>query len=71
MCIIVIYWSYRSYFINEARYDQNENVYNSVLGDVITLVSAFMYGLYATLLKAKVPQDDRFSMTLFLGFLGL
>ena len=56
--------------LNEAK-DENDPK-NSILGDVFTVISALMYGLYATFLKARLPEnDEKFSMTVFLGFVGL
>lgn len=45
---------------------------NRILGDVFTVISALVYGLYATFLKLKLPSnEDAFSMTKFLGFVGV
>lgn len=44
-----------------------------ILGDAFTLISAITYGLYATFLKYKIPEEaeKHFSMSLFFGFVGL
>lgn len=42
-------------------------------GDVLSLLSAAVYGLYAVILKKKVPEEDEdtFEFSYFLGFVGL
>ena len=44
-----------------------------ILGDVLSLVSAFSYAIYATYLQIKVPESEEstFSFSYFLGFVGL
>lgn len=48
---------------------------NPLLGDVFALVSAGLYAVYITLIRVKLPDDDKKSghpsMAQFLGFLGL
>lgn len=46
---------------------------NSFEGNLITLLSATFYGLYATILKRKVPPEveDHFSFSLFLALVGM
>mmetsp|Transcript_9680 Transcript_9680/g.8526 ORF Transcript_9680/g.8526 Transcript_9680/m.8526 type:complete len:134 (+) Transcript_9680:547-948(+) len=46
---------------------------NRILGDIFTIISAILYGGYATFLKFKVPEEaeKNFSMISFLGFVGL
>ena len=50
-----------------------EEAKNRILGDIFTLVSAILYGAYATFLKFKVPEEaeKNFSMSAFLGYVGL
>jgi solute carrier family 35 protein F5 len=57
--------------ISEARDSEEAN--NRILGDAFTVISAMMYGLYATFLKYKVPEEaeKHFSMSVFLGYVGL
>jgi solute carrier family 35 protein F5 len=42
-------------------------------GDILSLLSATFYGLYAVILKTKVPEEkeDDFEFSYFLGFVGL
>ena len=62
-------------FVIIALSDQNESndSSHSVLGDVLTVLSAIFYSLYATFLKIKVPPEEEqtFKFTWFLGFVGL
>lgn len=48
---------------------------NPTLGDILALVSSAFYSIYITLIRKKLPDEDektgKFSMALFLGFLGL
>lgn len=44
---------------------------NASLGDACALASAFFYALYVTLLKLRIQSEDRVSMPLFFGFVGL
>ena len=43
------------------------------LGDILTMISALCYAVYATYLKIKVPKEkeETFRFSLFLGFVGL
>ena len=43
---------------------------DTVKGDLFSLLSALFYGLYATYLKSRVPDEDNFSFSYFLGFVG-
>ncbi|KAL2932899.1 Solute carrier family 35 member F5 [Bienertia sinuspersici] len=46
---------------------------NPVLGDILSLSSAVLYGVYITLIRKKLPDDEKsgqVSMAQFLGFLG-
>lgn len=44
-----------------------------MIGDILTILSAIFYSLYATFLKIKVPPEDEkdFQFSWFLGFVGL
>lgn len=45
---------------------------SGMLGNIYALASAFLYGVYTTLLKVKVGDDEsRLDVKLFLGFVGL
>jgi solute carrier family 35 protein F5 len=59
-------------FIVIAMQDQAESE-NNLIGDVLTVLSAIFYSLYATFLKIKVPPEDeeKFKFSWFLGFVGL
>lgn len=44
---------------------------DSMLGNLLALGSALLYGVYSTLLKVKVGQESNLDSKLFLGFVGL
>lgn len=41
------------------------------LGDAMALLSAVIYGLYVTVMKRKVPNEDRVDMQMFFGLVGV
>lgn len=59
--------------ITVAETHDSKEAKNRILGDAFTIISAIMYGLYATFLKYKVPEEaeKHFSMSTFLGYVGL
>jgi solute carrier family 35, member F5 len=42
-----------------------------ILGDGLALLGAAFYGCYTTLLKFRIPHENRVDMPLFFGFVGL
>ena len=44
---------------------------DTLVGSGAALFSAFMYGIYTTLLKMKAGDDDRLDSMLFFGYIGL
>ncbi|GJN89121.1 hypothetical protein Rhopal_002095-T1 [Rhodotorula paludigena] len=44
---------------------------NPLLGDALALLSALAYAAYVLLLKVRIRNEARISMTLFFGFVGL
>ncbi|GAA5908178.1 hypothetical protein JCM8208_000334 [Rhodotorula glutinis] len=44
---------------------------NPLLGDALALLSALAYAAYVLLLKVRIRNEQRVSMTLFFGFVGL
>jgi solute carrier family 35 protein F5 len=46
-------------------------VVGSVWGDVLSLFSAMMYGVYSTTLRVLCPDDEFISMPLMFGYLGV
>lgn len=44
-----------------------------MIGDILSLISALFYAIYATYLKIKVPKEkeETFRFGAFLGFVGL
>lgn len=43
---------------------------NAPLGDMLALLSAFLYSLYVMLLKTRIGSEDRISMPLMFGIVG-
>lgn len=43
---------------------------NAPVGDVLALLSAFLYSLYVMLLKTRIGSEDRISMPLMFGIVG-
>jgi solute carrier family 35 protein F5 len=41
------------------------------IGDAMAFISAIVYGLYVTVMKQKVGNEDRVNMPLFFGLVGL
>lgn len=41
------------------------------LGDAMALLSAVIYGLYVTVMKRKVPNEDKVDMQMFFGLVGV
>lgn len=42
-----------------------------IMGDLLALLSAFVYAMYVTFLKVRVREESRVDMQLFFGFVGL
>ena len=61
--------------LGDSQVGLNDIATNPVLGDVLALVSAFLYAVYITLLRKKLPDEAKnegwASMAEFLGYLGL
>ena len=51
--------------------DQSTVTSLNVLGDLMAVLGAAGYGLYTTVLRVKVTDDDSASMQLLLGYMGL
>ena len=50
--------------------DNNSDNAGSLLGDILALLSAFIYGCYVTLIKYKIKDESSVNMFLFFGLLG-
>lgn len=44
--------------------------FKTLIGNLLALAGALLYGVYSTLLKRKVKDESRINMTMFLGFVG-
>ena len=51
--------------------NNDDNDKGSLWGDVLALVSAFIYGCYVVLIKYKMHDESAVNMSLFFGFLGM
>ncbi|KAI9025875.1 hypothetical protein CLU79DRAFT_743583 [Phycomyces nitens] len=43
----------------------------ALIGDLLSLMGAFFYGAYTTLLKLKIGDESRINIPLFFGYVGL
>lgn len=43
----------------------------TLAGDIVALLSAVGYGLYTSIIRYKIPDDEGISMQLLLGYIGL
>ena len=44
---------------------------HTFMGDLVALFAALGYGIYTTMIRYKIPNDDHMSMQLLLGYIGL
>lgn len=51
--------------------DQNNDAFKTLIGNILALLGALLYGVYSTLLKRKVKDESRVNMKVFFGFVGL
>lgn len=49
----------------------NDSTFFILIGNLLALLGALFYGVYSTLLKLKVNDEDRINMKIFFGFVGL
>eukprot|EP01018_Ginkgo_biloba_P010006 Gb_41553 [translate_table: standard] len=61
--------------LGDSETGKNEIATHPLLGDFLCLVSGIFYALYTTLIRKKVPSEEKggstFSTAQFLGFLGM
>ncbi|CAR28069.1 hypothetical protein ZYGR_0N05580 [Zygosaccharomyces rouxii] len=50
---------------------ENSEGVKTLLGNLLALAGALLYGVYSTLLKRRIRDENRVNMTLFFGFVGL
>ena len=43
---------------------------HSLLGDIVALASSAGYGIYTTMIRLKVPDEEKLPMQLLLGYIG-
>ncbi len=48
----------------------DEYAQDQVVGDLVALFAAFMYGVYTTSIRRLIPDEESVSISLFFGFLG-
>lgn len=46
--------------------DANEGT-DTLFGNMLTLISAFMYGVYTSFMKKNIPDDSDISVPMFFG----
>lgn len=51
--------------------DTTDETIKTLLGNILALAGALLYGIYSTLLKRKVKDESRINMKIFFGFVGL
>lgn len=51
--------------------DGDAGVSDHVLGDLVALFAAFMYGVYTTAIRQLIPDEESVSISLFFGFMGV
>ena len=54
-----------------SRPEESHFLTDLVIGDILALVGAALYGCYTVFLKLKVRNEERVSMPLFFGFVGI
>ena len=59
--------------LEDSKNSKGETSDKPVLGDILSLVGAMCYGVYATYLQVKIPSEKEaeFKFSYFLGFVGL
>ena len=59
--------------LDDARQESKAGQEESTQGNVLSLLSACVYGFYAVILKKRVPEEQEatFKFSYFLGFVGL
>lgn len=53
-----------------SMYDKKTGGRDSVVGDLVSVFAAFLYGLYAMQLKKQIPDEEKASMAMMFGYLG-
>lgn len=51
--------------------EQSTDALKTLVGNILALSGALLYGVYSTLLKRKVRDESRVNMKIFFGFVGL
>eukprot|EP00640_Fibrocapsa_japonica_P000084 CAMPEP_0113934354 /NCGR_PEP_ID=MMETSP1339-20121228/1683_1 /TAXON_ID=94617 /ORGANISM="Fibrocapsa japonica" /LENGTH=373 /DNA_ID=CAMNT_0000936125 /DNA_START=150 /DNA_END=1271 /DNA_ORIENTATION=+ /assembly_acc=CAM_ASM_000762 len=51
--------------------DDEEQDEDNLLGDAVCLFGAFMYAVYTTFIKVKIPEDGTVPVPLLFGYMGL
>lgn len=53
-----------------SRYDQKSGGTSSVAGDAVSVLAAFVYAAYTTMLKFRAGTEEKFNTAMMFGFLG-
>jgi solute carrier family 35 protein F5 len=59
------------WLISTADHTSESAPRNAMLGNLLSLASAFFYGVYTTLLKVRIGDESRIDTRMFFGFVGL
>lgn len=51
--------------------EEYQSPWVTMVGNILALSGAFLYGVYSTLLKKRVKDETRINMKIFFGFVGL
>lgn len=52
------------------KFTENSEGVKTFLGNLLALAGALLYGVYSTLLKRRIRDENRVNMTMFFGFVG-
>ncbi|KAN0037185.1 hypothetical protein ACTFIV_002521 [Dictyostelium citrinum] len=57
--------------VSYSDFDKNSNGSDTVIGDILAIVGAFLYGLYSVLVKKLIGSEENLPMPMMFGYLGL
>lgn len=52
------------------QFTKNPEGMKTLFGNILALAGALLYGVYSTLLKRRIRDENRINMTMFFGFVG-
>ncbi|KAN0035184.1 hypothetical protein ACTA71_004445 [Dictyostelium dimigraforme] len=57
--------------VSYSDFDKSSNGSDTVIGDILAIVGAFLYGLYSVLVKKLIGSEENLPMPMMFGYLGL